>query len=124
MIRVCISIPLGGDRLVETGVEDLLTINRYNSKSFSSLFATARSNKFRSVPLIVTFTKYDQLITSFIFRARKEGRILTRDEQWPYGEEKADAAFEGLCIEPLFATVGKMPFVKVSSERRHSQNNN
>lgn len=121
MIRVCISIPSSGDRLLETGVKSLWNINRHNSELFTSLSATAGSNKFDQVPLIVVFTKYDRLVTDLIGEADDEISEQSEEEIWAYGEREADATLKKLCIDPLFATVGEVPFVKVSCEYCHSE---
>jgi hypothetical protein len=60
-------------------------------------------------------------VTSCIQGADEE--IFERDEEgiWSYGEGEAQAAFKKLCINSLIATVGEVPFVKVSSKHWHSQ---
>ena len=51
-------------------------------------------------------------------------RLGDEEEIWSYGAGEADAAFKKLCIDPLVATVGEVPFVKASSKHWNSQDDN
>ena len=54
------------------------------------------------------------LVTSAIRAGDAVARGLGNEQIWLYGEEKANEAFQRLCIEPLTGTVGKVPLTKVS----------
>ncbi|KZT25848.1 hypothetical protein NEOLEDRAFT_1132825 [Neolentinus lepideus HHB14362 ss-1] len=79
-IWLCITIPTGGERLLETGDEEILKMSRGD------------------VPLIVVFTKYDRLITD------AEEKV---DADWEPNNptcrvsELADKEYKKLCVRPL-----------------------
>ena len=71
-----------------------------------------------AVPLIVVFTKYDNLVTEKIIDSNVES--LGEEEAWVFGEEKAKEAFKELCVGPLMKSIGKVPVMAVSSGYRNS----
>ncbi|KAJ7289333.1 hypothetical protein C8J57DRAFT_1706206 [Mycena rebaudengoi] len=95
-IWVCITVPVAGDRLVETGVKEIFKMDR------------------GPIPLIVVFTKYDSLVTSFISDGYEEISSMEEEQIWSYGETKASEAFQRYCREELEKQVGKVHSTKVS----------
>jgi len=73
----------------------------------------------QNVPLIVVFTKYDMLVTSFIQEIGEDELEQFGDEEeiWSHGKEKAHGKFKTLCIDPLIDKVGEVPFIKVSTNK-------
>jgi predicted GTPase len=98
-IWICVSVPVAGDRVVETGVEQLVNLVR------------------GSVPLIVVFTKYDILVTSEIWKSSRGGSI---EQDWLDGEEKAKGTFNKLCVDPLTSAIGEVPIRPVSAGMRYT----
>ncbi|KAJ7816723.1 hypothetical protein B0H13DRAFT_2683408 [Mycena leptocephala] len=99
-IWICISVPMAGDRVTEAGVEEIIKMERGR------------------VPLIVVFTKYDQLVGVAIFNAPAE---LDDEQVQSYGETKASEAFRELCVDPLQETVGNVLLSKVSTKPPYRQ---
>ncbi|KAN0109794.1 hypothetical protein V8E52_008900 [Russula decolorans] len=85
-------VPTANDRVIETGVEEV--------------FKMAQERK---LPTIIIFTKYDKLVTSAT--ASGAADHLDREQMWQYGENKASAAVENLCIRPWREAVGKVPLM-------------
>jgi hypothetical protein len=110
-LRICISVPLAGDRVTEAGVEEIIKMERGRGV-FPPVPAQSRLKYHLAVPLIVVFTKYDQLVGVAIYNAPAE---LDDDEAQSYGEKKASKAFKELCVDPLQETVGNVLLSKVSS---------
>jgi len=92
------SVPVAGDRVVETGVERLVNLVR------------------GKVPLIVVFTKYDILVTSEI---RKSSGGGSTEQVWLEGEEKAKGTFKQLCVDPLTRSIGEVRISRVSGGLRY-----
>jgi len=96
-IWLCIATPFAGGRVFETGDEKIFKLN------------------LKSVPVVVVFTKYDQLV------AQKEGELmrgkLTMDGAKLVKEAKAQAAriYADVCVQQLKAAKGNVPFVNVST---------
>jgi len=87
---------------VETGVEKIVAMDR------------------GGVPIIVVFTKYDNLVNSAILEVMDDETLELDDEQvWSFGEEKANETFESLCVTTVAKTVGKVPVTKVSTQERY-----
>ncbi|KAJ7826412.1 hypothetical protein B0H13DRAFT_2440642, partial [Mycena leptocephala] len=99
-LRICISVSKAGDRVTEAGVEEIIKMERGR------------------VPLIVVFTKYDELVVVAIFNAPDE---LDDEQVQSYGEKKASKAFRKLCVDPLQETVGNVLLSKVSTKPRYRQ---
>ncbi|KAI0251027.1 hypothetical protein BJV78DRAFT_1213904 [Lactifluus subvellereus] len=97
-IWICISVPVAGDRVVETGVEQLVNLVR------------------GSVPVIVAFTKYDILVTSEIRKSSGDG---STEQVWLDGDEKAKGTFKELCVDPLTRAIGEVPIMRVSAGSRY-----
>jgi len=101
-IWICISIPVAGDRVVETGVEKIVAMDR------------------GGVPIIVVFTKYDVLVNSAILETMDDETLELDDEQVrSFGEKKANETFESLCVTTVAKTVGKVPVTKVSTQEKY-----
>jgi hypothetical protein len=119
LFRICISIPVAGDRVAEIGVEQIIKIV-HGRGEFHIINSEPRALKHRhAVPLIVVFTKYDVLVTRIIFRDTQSGS----DEQvQENAEREANRAFEELCVVPIHEVLNRevpnanqsVPFKKVS----------
>jgi hypothetical protein len=110
-------VPVAGDRVAETGVEQIVKINRGNGK-FLPAHSRYMFKKFVcAVPLIVVFTKYDLLVTSEIRRGDRSG---SKEEVWQNAEEKANESFQRVCVDPLTEVVGNVPNTRVSGGLHHS----
>jgi hypothetical protein len=98
LFRICISIPVAGDRVAEIGVEQIIKMV-HGRGEFHVINSEPRALKYRhAVPLIIVFTKYDMLVTRIIFRATRSGS----DEQvWENAEREANSVFEELCVVPI-----------------------
>ncbi|KAG2105519.1 uncharacterized protein F5147DRAFT_775294 [Suillus discolor] len=108
-IWLCFEIPRAGGRLLETGMEEFLTLKN--------------SGKLGNVPVIVVLTKYDMII----------GRI-ERNLDETYANElndkaikeviknKAEAELQNTCIGPLKQFTGPdIPYVTISTKADHKQ---
>ena len=98
LFRICISVPVAGDRVAETGVERIIEMvhgrgefHVLNSESHTLIY-------YHAVPLIIVFTKYDMLVTPIIRRAPRGG---STEEVWQNAEKEADKKFEELCVGPF-----------------------
>jgi len=101
-IWICVSVPVAGNRVMETGVERILAMDR------------------GGVPIIVVFTKYDNLVNSTIMEVMDDETLELDDEQvWSYGEKKANETFESLCVATVAKTLGKVPVTKVSTQEKY-----
>ena len=98
LFRICISVPVAGDRVAEIGVEQIIEMV-HGRGEFYVINSEPRALKYRhAVPLIVVFTKYDMLVTEIIY----EGDLDDSTEQgWQNAEREADKVFEELCIGPF-----------------------
>jgi hypothetical protein len=87
---------------------------KWSVKAVSALNALSRSLIYNcAVPIIVVFTKYDKLVTTKIMEGNTE--TLSDEDAWRLGETQAEKAFQGLCIDPLTAAVGRVRVMQVSS---------
>ncbi|KAH9942684.1 hypothetical protein B0H21DRAFT_710250 [Amylocystis lapponica] len=89
-IWLCISIPLAGGRVLERGDEKLFKIKRNN------------------VPIIIVFTKYDELIRKFEFAIQKTRDTMNNAELSKL-QEDAKHMYQESCIEPLKAGLKHVP---------------
>jgi hypothetical protein len=98
LFRICISVPVAGDRVAETGVEHIIE-TVHGRGEFHVINSEPRDLRFRhAVPLIVVFTKYDFLVTRMIRRAPRGG---STEEVWENAEREANKEFEVLCVDPF-----------------------
>jgi hypothetical protein len=110
--RVCISVPVAGDRVAERGVEQLVEINR-GAGRFHIIHCQLHLQASYTVPLVFVFTKYDILVTSAILEAANDPG-LTDEQSLSIGERSANKVFDDLCIGPLTKAFGQVPVTKVS----------
>jgi predicted GTPase len=101
-IWICMSVPVAGDRVAETGVEQIVE--------------TVRGH----IPLIIVFTKYDKLVMSEILENRADTRGWSDEQVYRDGKDRAEKVFKELCVVPLTKTIGDVPIVWVSSGYHHS----
>src|SRR4051794_25589409 len=103
--RVCSSIPIAGDRVIETGVERILGMQRGDSEhELKHKSLTPLTPNIISVPLIAVFTKYDAFVSEKILEAAVSGCIIDLDDQeaaYSYGQVKADEIFKKQSLGPL-----------------------
>ncbi|KIK33725.1 hypothetical protein CY34DRAFT_99116, partial [Suillus luteus UH-Slu-Lm8-n1] len=85
-VWLCLSIPLGGGSLLERGVEELLK---------------SRKEILGDIPIIVVFTKLDELVDKLEYNAKKSGQY---DEAAL--EVKKGNTLNELCIQPLNKVAG------------------
>jgi len=105
LFRICISVPVAGNRVAETGVEQV--IKRVHGRGeFHVINSEPRALKYRhAVPLIVVFTKYDKLVTDVIY----DGDLDDSTEQgWQNVEREAEKLFEELCIGPFTEAIDEV----------------
>ncbi|KAG8833472.1 hypothetical protein FRC17_010647 [Serendipita sp. 399] len=92
------TIPVWGDRLLETGLEEL--------------FRLQSDGALGNVPLIAVFTKFDQLVTQ---KARRR-----KDNEDPF--EQATRAFENDCLKPFQEKVkSSFPYRFVSTQKGYGR---
>jgi hypothetical protein len=110
LFRICISVPLAGDRVAEIGVEQIIEMV-HGRGEFHVTNSEPRALKYRdAVPLIVVFTKYDTLVTEIIF----EGDLDESTEQgWQNAEREADKEFGKLCVGPFTKAINEVLNKKV-----------
>ena len=111
LFRICISVPVARDRVVETGVEQIVKMERGDGE-FSRMRSPFVLKYVRTVPIIIVFTKYDMLVTTEIRRAVSRGG--STEQVWQDADMKAQKVFEELCVGPLTKAIGKVPITKVS----------
>jgi hypothetical protein len=70
----------------------------------------------RQVPVIVVFTKFDELVTA-MEHDMDSSRAGNRkpEEITALAKKDADAAFSKICVRPLQRVRGKAPYARVSS---------
>ncbi|KAL0947982.1 hypothetical protein HGRIS_010608 [Hohenbuehelia grisea] len=104
-IWLCIEIPCAGARVFETGDESFIKLDLGH------------------VPVIVVFTKFDQLVDREEMKlSPDECAGLTPEEVLGLARAKATTAFEEICLEPLKQVVSKPPlWIKVSSETGYQE---
>ena len=114
LFRICISVPVAGDRVAEIGVEHIVEMV-HGRGEFQVINSEPRALKYRhEVPLIVVFTKYDKLVTGIIRRvARGAPRGRITEEVWQNAEREAGKEFEELCIGPFTKAIDKVLNKKV-----------
>jgi len=102
-IWICTTVPVVGERIVETGVERIVAMEHA-----------------RAVPIIVVFTMYDELVNSVIMESIDDDILdLDEEQMWKSGEKKANEVFESLCMTTVAKTVGKVPVTKVSTQEKY-----
>ena len=112
--RICISVPVAGDRVTGSGVEQLFKINRGAGKSHV-IHCQPHFQAGYAVPLIFVFTKFDMLVTSTILReGLADNPELSDEEVWLIGEKSTTKVFDELCIDPLTKAFGEVRVMKVS----------
>jgi len=110
LFRICISVPVAGDRVAEVGVEQIIK-TVHGTGEFHVMNPEPRALKYRhAVPLIVVFTKYDILVTRKIRRAARGGDV---EQVWKNAESEADKEFEELCVGPFTKDIDKVLNKKV-----------
>ncbi len=110
LFRICISVPVAGDRVAEIGVEHIVEMV-HGRGEFQVINSEPRALKYRhEVPLIVVFTKYDMLVTRIIRRAPRGG---STEQVWQNAEREADKEFEVLCIGPFTKAIDEVLNKKV-----------
>ena len=110
LFRICISVPVAGDRVAEIGVEQIIEMV-HGRGEFHVIHSEPRALKYRhAVPLIVVFTKYDMLVTEIIFKGDLDD---STEQGWQNAEREADKAFERLCIGPLTKAIEEVLNKKV-----------
>ncbi len=110
LFRICISVPVAGDRVAEIGVEHIVEMV-HGRGEFQVINSEPRALKYRhEVPLIVVFTKYDMLVTRIIRRAPRGG---STEQVWQNAEREADKEFEVLCVGPFTKAIDKVLNKKV-----------
>jgi hypothetical protein len=105
LFRICISVPVAGDRVAEIGVEQI--IERVHGRSeFHVINSEPRTLKYgHAVPLIVVFTKYDMLVTPIIYRTILAARGRNTEQVWQNAEKEANKEFEASCVGPFTEAV-------------------
>ncbi|KAF8523355.1 hypothetical protein BU17DRAFT_86101 [Hysterangium stoloniferum] len=101
VIWICISVPRAGDRVIETGVQEV--------------FSLAQKRK---LPAIIIFTKFDMLVTIAMSEEKDAVASLSKKEMWRHIEDKAKEAFESLCVRPWRDVVGRVPLM-VSTRQKY-----
>ena len=110
LFRICISVPVAGDCVAETGVEHIIE-TVHGRGEFHVINSEPRDLRFRhAVPLIVVFTKYDLLVTRMIRRAARGG---STEQVWQNAEREANKDFEVLCVGPFMKAVDEVLDKKV-----------
>ena len=105
LFRICISVPVAGDRVTEIGVEQIIEMV-HGRGEFHVINSGLRALKYlHAVPLIVVFTKYDMLVTPIIRRAARGG---STEQIWQNAEREANKLFEASCIGPLTKAIDKV----------------
>jgi hypothetical protein len=108
--RICISVPVAGDRVAEIGVEQIIEM-AHGRGEFHVINSEPRALKYRhAVPLIVVFTKYDMLVTRKIRRAARGG---STEQVWQNAEREANQEFEVLCVGPFTKAIDQVLNKKV-----------
>ena len=108
LFRICISVPVAGDRVAEIGVEKIIE-RVYGRGEFHVIYSEPRALKYRhAVPLIVVFTKYDILVASILFDAGPGGNI-------EHAEREANEVFEVSCVRPFMKAIDEVLNKKVAN---------
>jgi hypothetical protein len=110
LFRICISVPVAGDRVAEIGVEQ--NIEKVHGRGeFHVINSELRALKCsHAVPLIVVFTKYDMLVTPLIRRAVRGG---STEQVWQNAEREANKVFEELCVGYITKAINEVLNKKV-----------
>ena len=105
LFRICISVPVAGDRVAEIGVEQIIEMV-HGRGEFHVINSEPRALKYRhAVPLIVVFTKYDMLVTEIIYEGDLDG---STEQGWQNAEREAEMVFKELCIGPFTKAIDKV----------------
>jgi hypothetical protein len=120
--RLCCEIPVSGGRVFELGDEILLKDNANKGILTTSLETGVSiltvgnvSSRILQVPIIVVFTKYDQLVIRKKFNL---ARSLANDHKVEWARQAKEAATEEVkvrCGEPLNAVAGRHTWTEISS---------
>ncbi|KAG2063664.1 hypothetical protein BDR04DRAFT_1163437 [Suillus decipiens] len=108
-VWLCIEIPCTGGRLLETGVEQLLT--------------SKREGELGNIPIVAVFTKYDCLLDheerALIETFPKDSNKADIPER---AKERAKVTLQQICITPLQKFAGSdIPHVTVSTNENHEE---
>jgi hypothetical protein len=121
--RICTSVSVAGDRITETGVEEIVKMDRGGGEFPNVSAHHALINQL--VPIIVVLTKYDNLVNSAILEAMDDDTLVMNDDELQsYGEGKASEIFETMYVDALAKSVGNVPVTKVSSGYGSSEPSN
>jgi hypothetical protein len=114
--RLCFETPRTGGRLLETGTERFLKLRGDGGLGTSTLTSSSLAVRVAAyplvkVPVIVVFTKYDELINQMDYELGQSE--LSDDEIKELVSKKAETKLQEFCIGPIerFA----VPHARVSS---------
>lgn len=126
--RLCTETPTAGGRIFETGDENLL---RLAHETQSAFFATTPGMRLthhgftfaKTAPVVVVFTKYDQLLRSKKAELEEDGARPDSEDLGTRSKEEAQRALD-VCVQSLeramIRTQTPMPrYEKVSSMISH-----
>jgi len=108
-VWLCFEIPCTGGRLLETGVEQFLT--------------SKRKGELGDIPIVVVFTKYDQLLVQVERTTNKSSfKGLSEAAIQDFIKTGAEDKLQEVCIAPLekFAK-SAIPYVTVSTNGKHKE---
>ncbi|KAL0064121.1 hypothetical protein AAF712_008981 [Marasmius tenuissimus] len=106
-IWFCVEIPTANGALFEKGEEKIFEL------------------KLENVPIIVVFTKYDELVSKLEeeidSELEEDGDDLDDDQFQQRVEERARSQFSEICVKPLKAITKdrELPFLEVSTRKRY-----
>ncbi|KAJ8581727.1 hypothetical protein M405DRAFT_938120 [Rhizopogon salebrosus TDB-379] len=124
-VWICIEIPRAGGRVLETGAETFLKLMLDGMLGSSTLTSSSLATQVSTyplvkVPVIIVFTKYDELINQFDYDLGPSAQGLSDDAIKELIERRAETRLQARCILPLEEFVGSdIPLVAVSIKGDH-----
>ncbi|KAG5717395.1 hypothetical protein E4T56_gene7663 [Termitomyces sp. T112] len=102
-VWLCIDIPIGGGRFLETGIEEFLKLKI--------------GGKLGGVPVIAVFTKYDLLIVHETRLLKQRDPGISKEEVTNLVQQNANTKLQDACVKPFESFVqGRVPHITVSTE--------